>query len=470
MRDSLLQVSVCKPIKRLRAFYNEYVNAGQERSVRAKQQILAMFFVRIASVSISFILVPLTIHYVSTVSYGIWLTLSSIVGWSSVLNLRVNNSLRNKLTEAIAMGDINLAQRYVSTTYALLSLIFLPLSVILLVVSYQVDWPQILNCPPEMLAELSAVSSIVFGYFCIRFILSTINIVLLSYQLPASEAMRGLGEQMVSLLVIVVLTKTTQGSLLKLTVGLCVAPLVVLFGYNLSLFNGRFRMIKPTIASIDWTLVRDLLGLGFRFFVIQIAGIVQFQTANVLIIRSFGPNEVTAYNMAFKYFSITTLTMGIALTPLWSAVTDAYARRDIDWIVRSVVKYQWAAVVIVAFGAVMLLLSDQAYSLWLGGNRVHISFSMSLAMFVFSMVSVFGGVYSGVLNGIGALRLQVYASLLSPILFVSASYFLVNKCHWGAEAIAVGSIIANFNAYILAPIQFYKIFGRRRSVLGAWSE
>ena len=60
---------------------NRKINQGQERSVKAKKNILAAFLIKGGSIIISLFLVPLTIHYVSSDQYGIWITLSSIIGW-----------------------------------------------------------------------------------------------------------------------------------------------------------------------------------------------------------------------------------------------------------------------------------------------------------------------------------------------------------------------------------------------------
>jgi O-antigen/teichoic acid export membrane protein len=98
--------------------------SGHERSIKAKKNILASLVIRGCSIAISLVLVPLTINYINTSRYGIWLTLSSIVAWLSFFDIGLTQGLRNKFAEAKARGDDALAQIYVSTTYALLAIIF----------------------------------------------------------------------------------------------------------------------------------------------------------------------------------------------------------------------------------------------------------------------------------------------------------------------------------------------------------
>ena len=51
------------------------------------------------------------------------------------------------------------------------------------------------------------------------------------------------------------------------------------------------------------------MSLGLKFFILQIAYIVQYQSTLFLIAHYFDTLQVTSYNIAFKYFGI--LQMGL---------------------------------------------------------------------------------------------------------------------------------------------------------------
>jgi len=57
--------------------------SGHDRTVRTKKNIGAMVVLKGISIASGFLLVPLTLHYLNATNYGIWLTLSSIIGWFS---------------------------------------------------------------------------------------------------------------------------------------------------------------------------------------------------------------------------------------------------------------------------------------------------------------------------------------------------------------------------------------------------
>ena len=98
-------------------------NSDNTRTKLAIKNIIGSLFVKGGSILISLLIVPLTINYVSTEKYGIWLTLSSIIAWFSFFDIGLGNGLKNKLAHAIANEDHNLAKIYISTTYAILAIL-----------------------------------------------------------------------------------------------------------------------------------------------------------------------------------------------------------------------------------------------------------------------------------------------------------------------------------------------------------
>ena len=102
-------------------YIKEFFTNGHERTLKAKKNIAASFLIKGLNIGIGLILVPLTINYLNPTKYGIWITLSSVIGWFSFFDIGLGNGLRNRFAEALANKDHNLARTYVSTTYAVLA-------------------------------------------------------------------------------------------------------------------------------------------------------------------------------------------------------------------------------------------------------------------------------------------------------------------------------------------------------------
>ena len=88
-------------------------NSKDARTKLAAKNIIASVFLKGGSILISFFLAPLTLGYLNEYEYGVWLTISSVLSWVYMFDIGLGNGLRNKLTEAIALGDKTLGKVYV---------------------------------------------------------------------------------------------------------------------------------------------------------------------------------------------------------------------------------------------------------------------------------------------------------------------------------------------------------------------
>lgn len=447
-------------------FINSFINKGHHRSVKAKKNIVASFFLKGISIAISLVVVPLTINYINPSRYGIWLTLSSIVAWFSFFDIGLSQGLRNKFAEAKAKGDDDLAQIYVSTTYAILGIIFFFVWLIFLVANHFLNWAHILKISENMQSEISILAVIVFTYFCLQFVMKIITTLIIADQQPARASLIDVLGQILSLIFILILVKNTQGSLILLGVALCLSPLVVLISANFLLFAGSFKKYRPRLSKIKFNYAKSLFNLGLLFFIIQIAGLIQYETANIIIARNFGTAEVTSYNIVYKYFGILNMLFVIFLTPFWSASTEAYIKNDFQWIKNGIKKYNQLNILMLILGLVMLLFSEKIYRLWLGKGKVSIGFYLSMWGYLYFSLTMFAGKYVYFLNGINALRIQFWASIISPLIYVAAAVLLINYYKMGAYSLFAAAIIANFNGYILSPLQYHMIINRMKK--GIW--
>ncbi len=440
--------------------------SGHKRSIKVKKNVLTSLLIKGLSIGISLVLLPMTINYVNPSRYGIWLTLSSIVAWFSFFDIGLTQGLRNKFAEAKARGDHYLAQVYVSTTYALLGIIFLGIWVLFLISNNFLNWASILNVSENMRSEVSLLAVIVFTYFCLSFVLKIITTILIADQQPAKSSVLDLSGHILSLIFVFFLVQTTEGSLIRLGIALCLSPIIVLIGANIIFFKGIFKDYRPSISKVNFSYARRLLNLGVIFFVIQVAGVLQYQTANIIIARHFGTTDVTSYNIVHKYFGTLNMIFVIFLTPFWSASTEAYVKKEIQWIKNGIRKYNQLNIVIVIISTLMLIFSNTIYDLWLGKGKVDISLTLSFYGFLFFNASIFGSKYVYFLNSINALRLQFWASLFSPVLYFAVAIALIKYFNTGLHALYIASLLANFNGFIIAPLQYYQVIYRNKK--GLW--
>lgn len=439
-----------------------YFTSGGERTAKVRRNVALMLLYKGGGILIGLLMVPLTINYVDSENYGIWITLSSMVAWMNFFDIGLNNGLRNKLAEALASNNLVLGKKYVSTTYALLFLIFIPLMIVLLAVVPLADWSSILHLKASYNSSLIVALCILSAYFCLNTIFSTINVVMMSYQQPAEASLRQLVQQAASLVIIWVLTVSTEGSLTKLCIALCAVPLLIIIGFNLTLFNGKYSPVAPSYKAIDFHLAPKLMKMSIMFFIIQIAAVVQWQMANFLIIRHFGAVSVTEYNIAYKYLGILSMVWMIFIAPLWSASTDAMARGDYKWIGNTIRKFLRLFALFALTGVLMVIVSPWIYSIWIGG-KVYVPTILSAAMLVYNLALMFANLFVYILNGCGILKVQMYACIVSPFVYLGIFYFSESILCSGIYSVIIASVVANFNGLLLAPLQCRKLLKKENA-------
>ena len=309
-----------------------YFTKGNERSVAVKKNIAVSLVLKCISILVSLQVVPLTIGYVNPTKYGIWLTLSSIIAWLSYFDLGFAHGFRNRFAEAKAKGDMKLAKEYVSTTYAVLFLLFSVILLITLVVNNYLDWSRILNIAPVYKDELSLVFGLLACFFCLNIVASVFTTMLTADQKPALASLISTSGQVLAFACVYVLTKTTKGSLSALAVSFSAIPCLFLLIVSIIVYQTKkYKIVAPSLRDVRFSLVRSVVGLGGQFFVVMFSMLFIFQLTNIILSRVQGPEAVTQYNIAYKYFNVLNMAANIILTPFWSAFTDAYIKRDYNW-------------------------------------------------------------------------------------------------------------------------------------------
>jgi O-antigen/teichoic acid export membrane protein len=451
----------------LPSFVVEYFTKGVDRSNKVRKNIFFSFFFKGLSIIISLLLVPLTIQYINPTRYGIWLTLTSIISWISFFDVGFGNGLRNKFDEAIAKGKYKLARIYLSTTYAILSIIIGGVLIVFLLINPFLNWSAILNTDPSMAGELSALALVVFAFFCIQFVLQLIVTVMIANQQPARGSLINFLGNFFSLILVYILTRTTSGNLVAMGSVLSLAPVVVLAFFTYWLYKHNYRKYSPALRFVNFKFAGGLMDLGLKFFIIQLSAILLFQTNNIIISQLMGPEHVTPYNIAFKYFGSAQMIFVIILSPFWSAYTDAYVRKDLNWIKRTTRKLVRCWVFLLILVLVMLLISPFVYDKWVG-DSVHVSKELSLACAIYVMIICWSSIFVNFVNGVGKIKLQLIFSIFISFINIPLSLLLITKTGMGILGLVYSNCICLAAGAILITIQYQRIINNRDT--GIWSK
>ncbi len=413
------------------------VHSSNQRTAKAQKNIAGSLVLKVLSILISLQVVPLTIDYLSPATYGIWLTVSSMVAWLAYFNLGFSGGFRNQFTKSLAENNVPLARKYLSTTYVALATVFSILMVVVLIVNhFFLDWAHILNLPPAYSAELKPVFALLVVFFCVNIVSEVFYSMLQADQSPAWASLYQTIGQGLALVGILILTATSEGSLYNLAWAVAGIPCVWLIGVSIVnfRFHKRYHRFTPAWHCVRRSLVRNILSIGLQFFLIMVSMLLIFQLINVMLTRELGPLAAAQYNIAFKYFSILNMGFAIILQPLWPAFTDAFTKKDYAWMnnIRRKLEYLWL-LCIPAVG-IMLLCSGWVYKIWIA-DSIEVPFSLSIAMGIFILCSTLGNAYMYMINGTGKLRIQLIIYACFAIIAIPTMEWCCTQ--WGTEGILI---------------------------------
>lgn len=406
------------------------------RSQKVKKNIIYSFLLKFLSIGLSFILLPLTVHYLTEVEYGIWITLFTVMTWVNFLDMGLGLGLRNKLTEAVSKNNLNEIRLYLST--GIFSMI--GMGIILLVVFFigihLVNMQSIFNTK-EISEQDLYISTLFTGIFVIvAFVLSVINQIYYAYQKAAVTGAIQIVHNLIMLGIVYYLTLQPTHKLFYFVLSFGIAILLSRLGFIINFFY-KNRKIFPNLKYVKLTFLKSICNLGIKFFIIQLTCIVIFSSSNILITQCLGPEYVRSYDVVFKIFSIITMAHGLILSPLWNAYTDAYIKKDFLWMKKILKKMMYIMIPIIIISLLLIWKVEFIISFWLGDNIISIPKYLTICVALLVIINCWTNIWATFVNGIGKIDIQLYGNLFSAIIMIPLAWFLMMQIGNAGMALAI---------------------------------
>jgi len=400
------------------------------------------------------------VNYLGNEKYGIWATLLSMVSWMLFFDFGLANGTRNKVAEAFAQNDSKLARIYISTSYISIAVISFSMFFGISLMSVWINWQKIFNTSILTSSELRLIVLIVSFCILMNFILSIINQLFHSIQKSSFVVFGQFLTNLLSFIFIYILSKFSSGKMdyLALFYGfpIILSSLILNFAY----FKNNLNLI-PGINYFYMTKAKDLLGLGAKFFIIQLAVLVVFTSDKIIITQVLGPEHVTPYDITFKLFYFIIIVHGLINEPLWSAYTEAYIKKDLKWIKKTCIRMILLLLPVLTGILILIFTSKYIIKLWVGSHII-ISDLLIHCIGSFTIVSIWNNTWGNILSGIGKIRLGAFCSIITGVINIPISIYFAYK--FGTPGVILGTICSISISAILSPIQvWYFIFSKKQS-------
>lgn len=397
--------------------------------------------------------VPITLGYLGTERYGLWMAITSIVAFLGFADLGIGNVILNLVSESNGKNDVEAARKNISNAFFTLIWISVGLAFLFALIYPHVGWDQFFNVSSSIARKEAGPAVATFlACFLINLPLSIIPRIQMGYQEGyLSSIWQGFSNLLglAGLIAIVHLKAGLPWLVLVITGSPALGNL--LNGISLLAFQ-RPRLV-PRRQDINALMAKQIVWVGFFFLILQITNAITYSADNIIIARVLGPEAVTNYAVPSKLFTLVPTTLSMFLTALWPAYGEATARGDDSWAKTTLVKAILATFVLCLLSSLFLLaFGEKILQVWTG-SKVMFSLSLMIGLGVWTTLSSVITAIALFLNAINKIGFQAIFGLLTAFFATLAKALLAGSVGlpgvvWGNIAVSAFLMLIPYTIYL----------------------
>ncbi len=382
--------------------------------------MLLTLLIKGGAMLVSILIVPAYVAYFSNdTAYGAWITVSSVFTWVTMFDFGIGNGLRNHLVKTIAEKDTLGSKRYISSAYISVGFISLLLWMMGAVIIGFMPWNAFLKVPENVVSPgvFATYIQIVYSGVIIHFFFMLIFSICHAMQKTFLPNLITLITQILLLVYILIPnTAVLETKIIQLSGAYFVAHNLPILILTLVLFFTKLKDCRPSIRLFDKSKAKEIVNLGMRFFVIQIALIALSSSNEIYINLFYQSQDVVQYQYYHKLFYIISVFITLIQQPIWSAVTKAYHEGRFAWI-KKVWRFMFVICTAVIGGCVLLALIYQPIvDIWLGKGVLTVDIFTIITFVLSTSTSAVINTANCFANGFGLLKSQMICTVLGAVL------------------------------------------------------
>lgn len=303
---------------------------ASERYRRAALTTFTSVIAKGVSIITGFISVPLTLNYLGTERYGLWMTISSVIVMLGFADFGLGNGLVNTISHAHGKNDNDTAVNAVSSAFFMLLISAILLLLIFFVIYPFVPWHRIFNVTSvQAMRESGPATAVLVICFALTVPLGIAQKVQVGYQEGFLNNYWQIAGNVMGFTAVVTAIQL-QLSLPWLVFAMAGVPVLAIAVNWCFLFFHERSELRPRFQHFQFATGKALLGTGTIFLFLWIVNILGTSTDNIIIAQYMGSSDVATYAIVQRLFSLTLLIQFITM-PLWPAFSEALAREDFAW-------------------------------------------------------------------------------------------------------------------------------------------
>lgn len=416
-------------------FFRGSSSRGGERYRRASITASSSFVTKALNVVISFLSVPLTVHYLGAERYGVWLTISSLLTWMTMSDFGLaGNALINVLAEASGKDDREGAQHYSASAFWALTGVGILTGLVATATFRFIPWREVFQVSASMSThELQLACALTLGFLVLNFPLSMQQSIYSAYQDGFLANIWGIAANSLALLALVTVSRS-HGGLPQLVLALSGTRAAVGIANFFFLYR-RYHWLKPSPSAVRWACVKRLFSLGSKYLVTQLASLGIYQSQPMIITQTMGPKYVVIFVVAYKIIALPMDLAYMATAPFISAFGEAKARMEWGWIKDAYMKANKASLM---FGlpilAVLAVFAKPIIRIWAGPAAVP-STSLIVGLTLYTALGIALMTVGQLLVGLERVNALALSLALCALTIIGSS--IVVAPYWGLTGIAL---------------------------------
>ena len=423
------------------------------------QNVIAAFAIKGIALVVSLVTIPAFMRYFpDNAILGVWYTVVSVIGWILNFDLGIGNGLRNHLVIALAEDDKPKCKQLVSSAYFSVGVSCLVVALIVYALVPLIDWNMILGVSSGQIqlgTLATVVTNVIIGMIVQLFLK---NITSIFYALQKSAVNNLLTLCISALQLIFIMLFPQMDSIEALKIMSMAYPLLMNLPMAIAtiiVFAKPLRFATPSIHYVTIEAVKAVLGLGASFFAAQILFMLIANTNEFFISSLFGSSFVVEYQVYYKIFSLVGTLMALALTPIWSAVTLAFAEHNLAWLTTLFKRLERFGILIALLELLLIPFNQPLFNIWLGERAIAALPACSISFAVFGALFSYQSIVSSFANGLGDLRVQICCYSMGFVIKIATSVIASNLgLPW--FSVIIGSALALVPFCIIQRMQIIK--------------
>jgi O-antigen/teichoic acid export membrane protein len=380
--------------------------------------------VKLLTTAINLVSIPLTVNYLGSERYGLWMAISSAISLMTFADLGLGSGLVNEVAKAKSRNDENFARTAISSTFFILLFISAILLFVFLLVYPFISWSELFNLKTSIAISESHTTIFVLALvFLVSMPLGIIQRIQDGYQEGYVYQFWSIIGSIVSLIFLFLCIHFQLG-LPWLVLGFSAGNIIASFANGFILFAYKKPKLFPRFNSFNLNEGIKLIKAGSSFFILGVFTLLANSSDNIIIANTIGISQVAGYEIVKKIFLFSMMTQFI-IQPLWPAFAEALEGGDLIWAEKTLKRFLKLTTIATAIISLPLLIFGKVIiNYWIGPSYVP-SWDLLIGFYFFSIFASYSGVMSTFLNSGHFISKQTLMIVLSSITAIVLKYYLL---------------------------------------------